>query len=164
MLAEPRSEMLEAVAARPLAELLDCPPEAGSLLNGSARTIHLETGQSAFRQGSECHGLYVVVAGQFVRKAERLKARLTLGTVRPGDLVELAALLGDNIHTYTLSAQTPGSLLLLPAEALRRAFQTHPPLRMRLLEELAREVCRAYIVCSQNPPVGRRRRKSYAPA
>jgi CRP-like cAMP-binding protein len=37
---------------------------------------------------------------------------------------------------------------MLPMEALQRAFENHPPLRMQLLEELAREVSRAYHVCS----------------
>ena len=164
MQAEPRSALREVVAAHPLAELLDCPPEAGVLLNGSARTVQLETGESVFRQGEPCAGLYLVVSGQFVRRAERLKSRLALGTVRPGDLVELAAALGSGIHTYTLSAEAPGSLLMLPIEALRSAFQAHPPLRMRLLEELAREVCRAYIACTQNPPVQRKRRNGHATA
>ena len=89
----------------------------------------------------------MVVSGDFVRKAERLQMRVTLGSARPGDLVELAAALGDGHHTYTLTAMTPGSVLMLPMDALRHAFQNHPPLRMRLLEELAREVSRAYITC-----------------
>ena len=37
--------------------------------------------------------------------------------------------------------------MLLPLEQLRRAFDTFPPLRMRLLEELAREVSRSYTAC-----------------
>ena len=89
----------------------------------------------------------MVVSGDFARKAERFKMRVTLGSARPGDLVELAAALGDGHHTYTLTAITPGSLLLLPIEALHQAFESYPPLRMRLLEELAREVSRAYITC-----------------
>jgi Cyclic nucleotide-binding domain len=157
MLAEARSGRLDAVAAHPLAELLDCPPVAGSLLNGLAQAIDLDAGEHAFSQGAPCRGLYVVISGQFVRRAERLKTRVTLGQTRAGDLVELAAALGDGVHTYTLSAQTPGSLLMLPIEALRQAFQSYPPLRMRLLEELAREVSRGYITCCLNPPIHRRR-------
>lgn len=76
-----------------------------------------------------------------------MQARLTLGTVKAGDLVELAAVLGDRHHTYTLTALTSASLLMLPIESLNRAFQAHPPLRMQLLEELAREVSRAYNAC-----------------
>ena len=38
-------------------------------------------------------------------------------------------------------------MLLLPIEALHQAFEGYPPLRMRLLEELAREVSRATITC-----------------
>lgn len=152
------SERLEAVAARPLAELMECPAPAGDLLNGAVKCLAFDADEIVFRQQDACQGLYVVVSGLFMRKAERLNTRLTLGPARAGDLVELAAALGDGIHTYTLAAQTPGSILLLPIDALRQAFQTYPPLRMRLLEELAREVSRAYISCRLNRKVIARRR------
>ena len=142
-----RFERLAAAAAHPLAELLECPREAGSQLNRETRCLDFESGQVVFRQLEPCQGLYVVVSGDFLRKAERFEMRVTLGSARPGGLVELAAALGDGLHSYTLSAVGSGSLLLLPLEALHRAFETHPPLRMRLLEELAREVSRAYITC-----------------
>jgi CRP-like cAMP-binding protein len=77
---------------------------------------------------------------------------------RSGDLVELAAALGDTAHTYTLVAQSPGSVLLLPIEALHQAFQSFPPMRMRLLEELAREVSRAYHLCTLSNLTRTRRR------
>jgi CRP-like cAMP-binding protein len=144
---EERVERLAAVAAHPLAELLECPHEAGQLLTSVSRCIDVDSGEAVFRQNESCKGLYVVVSGDFVRKAERLQLRVTLGTARPGDLVELAAALGDGHHTYTLSAVTPGSVLMLPIDALRYAFEGYPPLRMRLLEELAREVSRAYVTC-----------------
>jgi Cyclic nucleotide-binding domain len=138
---------LAAVAAHPLSELLECPRETGELLTNSSRSVEFDAGEVVFRQQGTCRGLYVVASGDFVRKAERFEMRVTLGSARPGDLVELAAALGEGYHTCTLSAVTPGTLLLLPIEALRRAFETYPPLRMRLLEELAREVSRAYITC-----------------
>lgn len=152
-----RSVRLDDVAPHPLAELLDCPPTEGTLLNGAAQTLLLEPGQCVFRQGTACRGLYLVVSGQFVRKTERLETRLTLGQARPGDLLELAAALGDGMHTYSLSAQTEGTLLMLPIDQLQHAFQSYPPLRMKLLQELAREVSRAYIACSLNPPPRLRR-------
>src|SRR5208282_4490631 len=144
---EAQSGRLAAVAAHPLAELLECPPEEGSLLASASGCIDFDAGEVVFRQHDSCKGLYVVVSGDFARKAQRFQRRVTLGSARPGDLVELAAALGDGHHTYTLSAITPGSMLLLPVEALHQAFQSYPPLRMRLLEELAREVSRAYMTC-----------------
>lgn len=159
-----RSKRLDAVAAHPLAELLACPATTGNLLTASAETIEFDAGQVIFRQSGTCEGLYLVVSGQLVRRAERLETRVTLGTARPGDLVELAAALGDARHTYSLVAQTPGSLLLLPMAALRDAFQSYPPLRMRLLEELAREVSRAYHVCCMSGAIRVRRRSPRPPA
>ena len=82
----------------------------------------------------------MVVKGEFLRKAERLNMRVTLGFARPGDLAELAAALACQQHTYALTALTAGTVLLLPLDALQEAFDRHPPLRMKLLEELAREV------------------------
>jgi CRP-like cAMP-binding protein len=117
-------ERLAAAAARPLAELLDCPEEAGRLLANASRSMDFDSGQVIFRQNSVTKGLYVIVSGEFARKAERLSLRVTLGPARPGDLLELAAALGDGRHTYTLSAVTPGSVLLLPMEALERTFQS----------------------------------------
>jgi CRP-like cAMP-binding protein len=160
---EARSGRMDAVQARPLAELLECPPATGILLNGSAQCIDFDAGEVVFRQSEACKGLYVVVSGRFLRKTERMETRLTLGPARAGDLVELAAVLGEGHHTYTLTAQTPGSVLLLPMEALCQAFQNYPPLRMQLLEELAREVSRAYLTCCLTRTTRTRRRSSEAP-
>ena len=162
MEADAKSVRMDSVAAHPLAELMECPADAGSLLNGSARSVDVEAGDAVFRQDDVCQGLYVVVSGLFVRKAERLRTRLTLGPARIGDLIELAAALGDGRHTFTLSAQTAGSVLLLPIEALKKAFDIYPPLRMRLLEELAREVSRGNISCCLNSTLHSRRRSGSA--
>ncbi|MGO9337809.1 MAG: Crp/Fnr family transcriptional regulator [Terracidiphilus sp.] len=157
---EARSERTAAVQARPLAELLQCPPETGELLNGSAKCIDVGVGEIVFRQSEPCRGLYVVISGQYLRRTERLEARLTLGVARVGDLLELAAVLGDGRHTYTLSAQMDGSVLLLPMEALNRAFESYPQLRMQLLEELAREVSRGYDASCRNRAPRMQRRGS----
>jgi CRP-like cAMP-binding protein len=144
-------------AARPLSELLACPAATATLLNSSAEYLEFTTGDTIFRQSERCRGLYLVISGQLQRKANRLQTRLILGSSHAGEIVELAAALGDRVHTYTLVAQSPGSLLLLPMEPLDQALQLHPPLRMRLLEELAREVSRAYVACcaTRSTKVGR---------
>jgi CRP-like cAMP-binding protein len=145
-----------------VAELLECPPAIGLLLNRSAQCVSFDAGEVVFRQSEICRGLYLVVSGQFQRRAERMQTRLTLSPARAGDLVELAAALGDGHHTCTLAAQTPSAVLLLPIEALNQAFQSFPPLRMRLLEELAREVSRAYIACCLSRAAKPRRGSSAA--
>lgn len=154
------SERRESAAARPIAELLACPPAIGNLLNAAAECIHFVVGDVIFHQNDLCQGLYVVVAGQLQRKAARIDSRLTLGTVRAGEIVELAAMLGDVRHTYTLAAQTNGTIMRLPKESLLRAFQQYAPLRMQLLEELAREVSRAYALCCATRLAGIRRRSA----
>lgn len=154
---EARSRRMEAVRAHPVAELLQCPPAVAVLLNGAAQSIDFDAGEVVFCQSERCRGLYLVVSGQFQRKTERMETHLTLSPVRTGDLVELAASLGDGYHTYTLAAQSAGSVLMLPFGALDQAFQRYPPLRMQLLEELAREVSRAYCSYCYSRTVSHRR-------
>ncbi len=151
-------ERNDAAAPRPIAELLACPPTVGNMLNASAESVEFDAGDILFHQNDVCRGLYVAISGCLVRKAARLDARLTLGTVRAGEVVELAAMLGDVRHTYTLIGQSKGTVMRLPKEALQRAFELYPALRMRLLEELAREVSRAYGMCSGAKLAGLRRR------
>jgi CRP-like cAMP-binding protein len=141
-------ERRDVAAPRPIAELLACPPAVGNMLNASAESLEFDAGDIIFHQNDLCRGLYVPISGYLLRKAARLDARLTLGTVRAGEVVELAAMLGDVRHTYTLIGQSKGTAMRLPKEALNRAFELYPTLRMRLLEELAREVSRAYGMCS----------------
>jgi signal-transduction protein with cAMP-binding, CBS, and nucleotidyltransferase domain len=152
------SEQRDVAMPRPIAELLAGPPTVGSMLNASAECIEFDAGDVIFHQNDICQGLYVVISGYMLRKAARLDSRLTLGTVRAGELVELAAMLGDVRHTYTLVAQSKGTAMRLPKEALQRAFQLYPPLRMQLLEELAREVSKAYAICGVTRQSGMRRR------
>jgi CRP-like cAMP-binding protein len=154
------SERRDPAAPHPIAELLACPPAVGNLLNASAECIEFEAGDVIFHQNEICRGLYVVMGGQLLRKAARLDARLTLGTVRSGEVVELAAMLGDVRHTYSLVAQIKGTIMRLPKETLARAFQSYAPLRMQLLEELAREVSRAYGMCCSTRMAGIRRRSA----
>ena len=137
-------------AAHPLAELLACPAQAGDLLSGASQILQVDATYVVFRQHEPCKGLYLLASGSFARSAVRLNTRLALGMARCGQLVELAAALGDGRHTYTLTAVSAGSLLMLPMATLSRAFELHPPLRMHLLEELAREVSRAYVACCAN--------------
>jgi CRP-like cAMP-binding protein len=151
-------ERRDVAAPHPIAELLACPPAVGNMLNASAESIEFDAGDILFHQNDVSRGLYVAISGYLVRKAARLDARLTLGTVRAGEVVELAAMLGDVRHTYTLIGQSKGTAMRLPKEALQRAFELYPTLRMRLLEELAREVSRAYGMCSIAKLAGLRRR------
>jgi len=161
---EARSRRVDPVAAHPLSELLACPTDTVSVLTASAQSVAFEAGDIVFRQAGPCKALYVVVQGRLLRRTDRLETRVTLGLARPGDLVELAAALGEPQHTYSLVAQTPGMLLQLPIEALHRAFDSYPPLRMRLLEELAREVSRGYALCTQGLWGRSRRSGSRSPA
>ncbi|HVJ09098.1 MAG TPA: Crp/Fnr family transcriptional regulator [Acidisarcina sp.] len=144
MLSYDRQDNLSALTPRPLTELLACPGQLEQQLGAAAQRRHYAAGELLFAQGTECDGLYLLLTGEFARSAQRREKRLTLGTLHAGDLVELAAVLGDHRHNYTLAASTDAAALVFPMSVLQAAFQEYPPLRMHLLEELGREVSRAY--------------------
>src|ERR1700739_3177986 len=85
------SERRDVAAAHPIAELLACPPAVGNMLNASAECIEFDAGDEIFHQNDICLGLYILISGQLLRKAARRDARVTLGTVRAGEVVEWAA-------------------------------------------------------------------------
>jgi len=160
MQAKAITERRDVAAPHPISELLACPPVVANMLNASAESIEFDAGDVLFQQNDVCRGLYIPISGYLLRKTARLDSRLTLGTVRAGEVVELAAMLGDVRHTYTLIGQSKGTAMRLPKEALQRAFELFPTLRMRLLEELAREVSRAYGMCCVAKLAGLRHRSA----
>jgi CRP-like cAMP-binding protein len=144
MLSHEERQEMHAVEPRPLTELLACPGPLEQMLGATSERRDYAAGDVIFSQGEESAGLYLLLAGEFSRAAQRREKRLSLGILRAGDLVELAAVLADGRHSYSLVATCNAAALLFPMSTLRTAFQEYPPLRMHLLEELGREVSRAY--------------------
>lgn len=144
MPSDERQENLRTVAPRPLTELLACPGPLEQRLGAASQRRNYPAGELLFSQGKECDGLYLLLTGEFARSAQRREKRLSLGVLHAGDLAELAAVLGDGEHNYSLIAATDAAALVFPMSALLSAFQEYPPLRMHLLEELGREVSRSY--------------------
>lgn len=157
-----RIQQLGAVRAHSVAELLECPAPVGLLLSNSAQCLKYQAGEAVFHRSMSCLGLYLVLSGRLLLQAEWNQTPVTLATASAGELLELAAVLGGGRHLFTLTAQTASSVLLLPMEAISQAFQCYAPLRMRLLEELAREVSRAYYNCCPCRPALLRRTSSAA--
>jgi CRP-like cAMP-binding protein len=157
MLQDDQRAGLEAVAPRPLAELLSCPSGIECNLGEATERRNFAAGEAVFLQDAPCEGLYLLLAGEFLRTSQRMGQKIQLQPMHPGDLVELAAVLGDGHHTYSLIAHSPAAALVLPVTALTKAFQQHPPLRMKLLEELGREVARAYTTLTLNRGLKTRR-------
>lgn len=135
-------------SSQPLNLLLSCPVEVEQKLGAATERRNYNDGEILFEQGEACDGLYLIVSGDFARKTERWETHLNLSPLHAGDLVELAAILGDGKHTSTAVATGSASALVFPRAALDEAFVAYPLLRMHLLEELGREVSRAYAMLS----------------
>src|ERR1035437_3745459 len=55
---EAKSRQMEAVKAHPVAELLECPPAIGLLLNRAAQCLSFEAGEVVFPQSGICPGIW----------------------------------------------------------------------------------------------------------
>jgi hypothetical protein len=97
---EARSLRLDAVQAHPLAELLECPPRDREPAERLGAVHRFRCGDVVFRQRTPARGSTLWFQGSFCARTERLDTRLTLGPARAGDLVELAAALGDGPHLH----------------------------------------------------------------
>lgn len=133
---------------QPLTFLFECPKEVEKKLGAATERRSFVDGQVLFEQNQACDGLYLILAGEFARATDRWGTRLSLSPLHAGDLVELAAILGDGQYTSTVTATSSAAVMVFPRTALEEAFAAFPPLRMRLLEELGREVSRAYAIVS----------------
>lgn len=149
--------------SQPLNLLLSCPSEIEQRLGSVTVRRNYTDGEVLFEQNTPCDGLYLILAGEFSRATDRWETHLSLAPLHAGDLVELAAILGEGKHSSTVVATAPSAALVFPRSALEEAFAAYPPLRMHLLEELGREVSRAYTMLSFGRGVRTRRsRKSVA--
>lgn len=148
--------------SQPLTLLLSCPSAIEQKLGSVTIRRSYEEGEVLFEQNTPCDGLYLIVAGEFSRITDRWDKRLSLAPLKAGDLAELAAILGDGKHISTVTAITAASALVFPRSALEEAFTAYPPLRMHLLEELGREVSRAYTTLSFGRGIRTRRMRKPA--
>ncbi len=71
-----------------------------------------------FSQYSPCHGLYLLLGGEFYRTAERREKRITLGRLQSGDLTELSAVLGDGTAHVLADGRCPFRRVTLPGRLL----------------------------------------------
>ena len=135
-------------AAHPLAELLECPPAIGNLLNASAQYARLRNRGDGLSPG---RALPRALRGGF------------RAAVAQDGAPEYAADAGTGARRETWWNWRPrwamDIILIRSRRKLRRRCcccrssrssrlsRRYPPLRMQLLEELAREVSRAYNTC-----------------
>ena len=102
------------------------------------------------------------------KDSQHERCRRTLQTIKE-PLFSTLPVLTETFHM--LSPETHGSdrfrdfvlqgglsVWFMDSTALQRAFELYPRIRMQLLEELAREVSRAYNLCCATRMVGMRRR------
>lgn len=102
------------------------------------RRLTVAAGEVVLREGASCGVMYLIEAGELevLREAEDGQT-LTLGTVRPGDMVGELSLLRGTPHAATVRASTDCRLLEITRDLLDRFEEDHPSTP---LEHLLREV------------------------
>jgi CRP/FNR family transcriptional regulator len=84
-------------------------------------------GSVIYRQGERPHGIFLVFAGRIKMSAVALHAKTALLKIAgPGEVLNLAACLGDEPHLTTAEATQMSSVGFLPREGVISAMQKHP--------------------------------------
>lgn len=131
-----RTEDQTLAAAQPLISGLS-PDSIQALLQGAYLQrfpAHVEL----IHQGERADFLHVVVEGKVEVFSRYRDRETTVNIIEPGASFITAAVFLDRIYLKSARSLTPARLLLLPAAAVRAAFQTDPVFAHRIAGELAK--------------------------
>lgn len=106
-----------------------------ALLRAELHTQHFATGALLFRQGDAADGFYVTVQGDVGIRLPGSQRRLV--SFAPGTMVGEMAVLAHGHRSADAVAETPLTVLRLPAEALERLRREQPVLASKLLNNIA---------------------------
>lgn len=112
-------------------------PEGFARLVAMARLCRHEAGESVFRQGEDCPGVFVVGSGLVrVFKIAANGKEHVLHMVGPGNTFAEVAALGGFACPANAEAVAPTICVLLPADRIRKAIEEDHPLCVELLQGL----------------------------
>lgn len=91
-----------------------------------------------FREGSQCHDLFLVQSGFFALDMHvPARGHVTILTVGPGELLGWSALLGAGLMTATATAVEESRVITLPGDQLRMLCQVDHEFGNSLMRHLA---------------------------
>ena len=130
----------DAASPRTLPFLRDLPADAAAELAAAARERTLAAGETLFAAGGASPGIVVVVEGR-VRVVRELGGRrhVVHDEGPGGTLGELPVYDGGPLPATAIAAE-PTRVVVLPADAVRRAIARHPAVAAALLARLAGRV------------------------
>ena len=100
---------------------------------------NFEAGERLLAEGERAESLIVLTAGQveLVYDLPRGK-RVVVGSLVPGDLVAVSAVLDPNVHTLSAYAREKGSLIAIDAAGLLQLCEENPEVGFRLMTQVAK--------------------------
>jgi len=134
-------------ASDPIDPLL--PPEFPAGLRAACRVRAVSQGERIFRAGAAADAVFRMIEGE----AQLLRAgpdgsEIVLQRARPGEYFAEASLFSDRYHCDARCAAS-GRLLVLPAEALRRALAREPAFATAWVHTLSRALRDARARCER---------------
>ena len=108
------------------------------LIAFGARKREFRRGDVVFREGRPAEGATIVIEGQLLVEAEDG----TVGTAGPRALLDETALLSRRPHSYTATAETDGSLMVIDRPLFRRMVEEFPDIADRTRTRIARRLTR----------------------
>lgn len=130
-----RREDREQISRLPILAALDEPALdkllAGAFLQGFPAQVDL------IREGDPADFLHIIVEGQVELFARYRDRETTITVVGPHHSFILAAVVLDRPYLKSARSLAPSRILMLPAEAVRQAFDAHPAFARVILREMA---------------------------
>jgi CRP-like cAMP-binding protein len=113
------------------------PPRALEALSTMAGLETIAAWEVLFREGSQCHDLYLVQSGYFTLETNLPgRGRVTILNVGPGELLAWSALLGEGSMTATAMALEESRIITLPGDKLRTLCQVDHDFGYNLMRHL----------------------------
>lgn len=110
-----------------------------------AETRELEKGETLFAIGDEAKSLYLLLSGSMDlhyividENLPHLKKDFMVGSINPGEIAGISAVIPPHELTATAIATAPGELLIMDGEALRELAAEDHDLAYGLMKAIAR--------------------------
>jgi CRP/FNR family transcriptional regulator len=103
-----------------------------------------QKGQTVFRQGEPCSGIYCVSQGTLaIRKLDAEGNAIVVRLVHPGQTVGYRDFFAGEDHSTSADAVEAAQVCYLPSAALTRLLGHHPKLSLKFLETIATDLDQA---------------------
>jgi len=119
--------------------------ETLAYLHDNIERIHIDGGQTLFRQGDTDDSMYLVVSGRLSAILEcSSRGQVFVGEMAQGETIGEMSVLSDETRSVTVLALRDSELVCIPSQVVRRLFELRPQFLLELSRMLVKRLKQAY--------------------